>query len=137
MGRRFGLVLVGLSLALGLPARSLAAQYIYGIGMGLAAPTGDLSDVVGAGGGGTFFIGSMVRDDWMLKLEVGYWAFSPEEITLEGGLPFEVDGAVMPLRVGVRKFWGESKRFYTGADLGVYYPGGGSRWVQIPLRAWT
>jgi len=105
--------------------------------MGLAAPTGGFSEAVAAGGGGTFFIGSMVRDDWMLKLEVGYWAFSPEEITLEGGLPFEVDGAVMPLRVGVRKFWGESKRFYTGADLGVYYPGGGSRWVQIPLRAWT
>lgn len=124
MDNRLGVFVAGLLLALGLAARPLAAQYQYivGIGVGPAAPTGDLSNVAATGGGGSFFIGSMVRDDLMLKIDVGYWIFSSEEITLEGGQLLEVDGAVMPFRVGVRKYWGESKRFYTGPNLGVYIP---------------
>ena len=124
VGRRLALVVVGLSLALCLSTRALAAQqYIVGIGVGPAAPTGDLSDIVKTGGGGSFFIGGMIRDGLMLKVDAGYWIFSSEELTLDGGQQVEVDGAVLPFRIGIRKYWGESKRFYTGPNLGGYIPG--------------
>ena len=58
------------------------------------------------------------------KFDVGYWKFTSEELMLEGGPTFEVDGAVIPIRIGIRKYWGESKRFFTGPNIGIYAPGG-------------
>lgn len=126
MAQRLAVVLVGLVLALGSSANSAAAQreYIFGFTAAAAAPTGDLGDIAGTGFGGSLFLGMMVGDGLMLKADAGYWAFSSETITLTGVPPFEVDGGVFPFRVGLRKYWGESKRFYTGPNIGIYVPGG-------------
>ena len=98
--------------------------FVGGVTLGAAAPTSTLGDIVKTGGGGAVFIGRMVGNGMMLKFDAGYYKFSSEELTFEGGLPFEVDGGVVPIRIGFRKYWGESKRFYTGPNIGIYAPAG-------------
>lgn len=124
MSTGFRTIVVGLALAVGTSATPLTAQFIVGWNLGGAVPTSDLGDIVQTGGGASFFVGQMVSDSWMLKIDVGYWAFTSEEIRLEGIQPFDVDGGVTPIRLGVRKYWGESMRFYSGPSVGVYIPGG-------------
>jgi len=98
--------------------------FVGGVNLGVAAPMSTLGDVVKTGGGGSVFLGRMVNNSFMVKVDAGYWKFSSEELMLGEGPAFEVDGAVIPIRIGVRKYWGESKRFYTGPNLGIYIPGG-------------
>ena len=122
--RIFGVLIAGLWLGLGLSTSPLAAQqqYTFGVYVGAAGPTGDLKDILGTGGGGAVSIGGMVSNSVMLKADLGYWSFGAKSLTVEGQ-PIEVEGAVIPFRVGIRKFWGESKRFFTGPTIGFYAPG--------------
>ena len=124
MGRGLVKAIVLLGLGIALTKAPLRAQAVFGLHGGVAVPVGDFGDIADVGFGGAASLGVMLSDSWLLKGEAGYWRFTKEVdlITTGGGVTIDVEGAVVPLRAGVRKYWGESKRFFTGPSLGIYIP---------------
>jgi len=103
-----------------------SAQVIFGVQGAAAIPTGDLSDVGKVGFGATGSVGILLGSGgWMLKGEAGYVKFGTEDVPVVGpGVTTEeIGGSLVPIRVGLRKYWGESRRFFTGPNLGIYIPG--------------
>ena len=117
-------VTVLLVAGLGLTAGSLRAQPVVTLHGGAAVPVGAFGDIADVGFGGAASLGVMLGDSWLLRGEGGYWRFTKEVslITTGGGVTIDVEGAVVPLRAGFRKYWGESKRFFTGPNFGIYIP---------------
>ncbi len=126
MMRALAKVIALLAVGVGLTAGSLQAQAVFGLNGGVAVPVGGFGDIAKTGFGGAASLGVMLGDSWMLWGEGVYWRFTSEEVDIittgGGGATIEVEGAVVPLRVGFRKYWGESKRFFTGPNFGIYIP---------------
>jgi hypothetical protein len=127
MGRVLVMAIVLLGLGIGLTtAPPLQAQAVYGLNVGAAVPNGPFADIASVGFGGAASAGAMMGDSWMLKGTVGFWSFTSEEVQIfqtgGGDETIEVESTVVPLLAGFRKFWGESKRFFTGSNFGIYFP---------------
>lgn len=118
-GLFLGLLATGLVLA---PVPPVHAQAVFGVNLSAGLPAGDFGDIAKVGFGGAASIGTMLGESVLLKAEGGYWRFSSEGIDLTGIGTVEVEGGFVPIRVGLRKYWGESKRFFTGPNLGIYVP---------------
>lgn len=119
------IVLVGL-LAI-FAAGPAQAQVVLGGSAGAAMPTGDLSDILDTGFAVGGFVGTWLGESFLIKGDIGYHGFTSKEATFTvGGQTFTVEasGGVVPIRAGFYKYWGQSKRFYTGTSLGAYIPTG-------------
>ncbi len=86
------------------------------VNSGGVVPMSDLKDIAGPGFAGNVYLGYMLSETWGIEGHVGYHKFASEEI-LPG---VDVSGAFIPIKVGVVKLWGESKRFYTNPSVGIY-----------------
>ena len=100
---------------------------VFGASVGGAVPTGDIGDILDPGFGIGGFVGTWVGGSFLIKGDISYHAFSSKTFEFtSGGQDFEVEaeGGVVPIRGGFYKYWGESRRFYTGTSLGAYIPTG-------------
>jgi hypothetical protein len=113
---------LGAILSMGLFVSPAGAQVVYGINGGAAIPSSDFGDIAKTGFGGGAFLGTMVSESIMIKVDGAYWSFKSEEVTIPGFGTFDVTGAIVPIKVGLRKYWGQSKRFFTGPSVGIYIP---------------
>lgn len=86
------------------------------VNAGGVVPTGDLKDIAGAGFAANVYLGYMLSDKFGIEGHVGYHKFASEEIV--PGV--DISGAFIPIKIGVVKLWGESKRFYTNPSVGIY-----------------
>lgn len=87
-----------------------------GVNVGALMPTSDLKDIAGPGFAANVYLAYMLSESFGVEGHVGYHKFGSEEIV--PGV--DVSGAFIPLKVGIVKLWGESKRFYTNPSLGLY-----------------
>ncbi len=86
------------------------------VNAGGVVPTSDLKDIAGPGFAANVYLGYMLSESFGIEGHVGYHKFASEEIV--PGV--DVSGAFIPLKVGIVKLWGESKRFYTNPSVGIY-----------------
>ena len=86
------------------------------VNAGGVVPTGDLKDIAGAGFAANVYLGYMLSDKFGIEGHVGYHKFASEETS--PGVDFST--AFIPVKVGIVKLWGESKRFYTNPSVGIY-----------------
>ena len=120
-----GVVALVVILSLGLSVSPVGAQIAFGINAGAALPVSDFGDIAKSGFGGGAFLGTMPSDNVMIRLEGTYWSFTSEDVPIPGFGTIEVTGALASVRLGLRKYWGESRRFFTGPNLGIYIPANG------------
>jgi hypothetical protein len=120
--KRSGWMGMGILMAL-LIAGPVRAQ-VFGVSVGPAIPTSDLGDILDTGFAVNGFFGGWLGESFLIKGDVGYHGFTSKEIELPGGGEIEIEGGVVPIRGGFYKYWGQSKRFYTGSSLGAYVPTG-------------
>ena len=116
------MVLMALSIA-----GTARGQVVFGGNAGATVPTGDLGDILDPGIAVGGFVGTWLGESFLIKGDVGYHGFSTKEFTFTvGGDEFtvEAEGGLIPIRAGFYKYWGQSKRFYTGTSLGAYVPTG-------------
>ncbi len=104
-----------LMFVVGITSAAEAQGLTLGINGGTVVPIGDFSDIAETGFGGNVSLGYRLTESWALKLMAGYHQFGEKEIG-----PFKISGAFIPIRIGLRKFWGASKRFYTSPQLGIF-----------------
>jgi len=117
---------IALIAAVVLMATSIAAPVraqVFGVSAGAAVPTGDIGDIVDTGFAINGFFGGWVGESFLIKGDVGYHGFTSKTVTIAGE-EFEAEGGLVPIRGGFYKYWGQSKRFYTGTSLGAYVPTG-------------
>jgi len=112
------LVIVALAVVCIFTATSAQAQggLRLGVNVGALMPMSDLKDIAGPGFAANVYLAYMLSDAFGIEGHVGYHKFGSEEI-VQG---VDVSGAFIPLKVGIVKLWGESKRFYTNPSLGLY-----------------
>ena len=79
-------------------------------------PISDLKDTAGAGFAANVYLVYMFSEKLGIEGHVGYHKFASEEIV--PGV--DVSGVFIPIKIGVVKLWGESKRFYTNPSVGIY-----------------
>jgi len=79
-------------------------------------PVSDLKDTAGAGFAANVYLAYMFSEKLGIEGHVGYHQFAAEQIA--AGV--EVGGVFIPIKVGVVKLWGKSKRFYTNPSVGIY-----------------
>ena len=103
-------------------ASPAGAQVAFGINAGAAFPVSDFGDIAKTGFGGGASVGTMASDDIMIKLDGNYWSFTSEDVPISGFGTVELSAGIASIRVGMRKYWGESRRFFTGPNLGIYIP---------------
>ena len=82
-----------------------------GVNVGALMPMSDLKDIAGPGFAANVYLAYMLSESFGIEGHVGYHKFGSE---------VDVSGAFIPLKVGIVKLWGESKRFYTNPSLGLY-----------------
>jgi len=87
-----------------------------GVNVGALMPMSDLKDIAGPGFAANVYIAYMLSEAFGIEGHVGYHKFGSEEVAPG----FDVSGAFIPIKIGVVKLWGESKRFYTNPSLGLY-----------------
>jgi hypothetical protein len=97
------------------PMGAANAQLVVGLNAGAVVPISDFSDIAGTGFGGDVLLGVWLTESWMINLMAGYHQFGEEDVG-----PVDISGAFIPIRLGIRKFWGASKRFYTSPQLGIF-----------------
>ncbi len=86
------------------------------VNAGGVVPTGDLKDIAGAGFAANVYLVYTLSDKFGIEGHVGYHKFASEEVA--PGV--DVSGAFIPIKVGVVKLWGASRRFYTNPSVGIY-----------------
>ena len=99
----------------GITSAAEAQGLTFGINGGTVIPIGDFSDITETGFGGNMSLGYRLTESWALHLMAGYHQFGEKEVG-----PIKISGAFIPIRIGLRKFWGASKRFYTSPQLGIF-----------------
>ena len=123
--KRFGYAVVMVMMVLSI-AGTARAQ-VFGGSVGAAAPMGDLGDILDTGFAINGFVGGWVTNSILIKGDIGYHGFTSKsfEVTVGGNtVELEAEGGLVPIRAGFFKYWGQSKRFYTGPSLGAYVPTG-------------
>ena len=79
-------------------------------------PVSDLKDVAGGGFAANVYLAYMFSEKMGVEGHVGYHKFGSEDIS--PGV--DISSAFIPIKIGLVKLWGESKRFYTNPSLGIY-----------------
>lgn len=79
-------------------------------------PMSDLKDMAGPGFAANVYLVYMLSEKFGIEGHVGYHKFASEEIAPGD----DVSGVFIPIKIGLVKLWGESKRFYTNPSLGIY-----------------
>ena len=87
-----------------------------GVNANALVPVSDLKDIAGPGFAANVYLGYMLSESFGIEGHVGYHRFGSEEI----GQGADFSAAFIPLKVGIVKLWGESKRFYTNPSVGIY-----------------
>ena len=87
-----------------------------GVNVGTLMPMSDLKDIAGAGFAANVYLAYMLSESFGIEGHVGYHKFASEETS--PGVDFSA--AFIPVKVGIVKLWGESKRFYTNPSFGIY-----------------
>jgi hypothetical protein len=98
-------------------AGGLSAQTSrFSLGAELAFPTGDWSDFIGMGFGGTLGFEMPVGDHLGLIAQAGYLRFAGKDVDF-GGITIESDGSgVAPIQVGAKYYFTDNQE---GAYLGL------------------
>jgi len=99
-----------------------SAQINFTVDAGAAVPTGDLEDFADTGFALDFTVGVPVTESLLIVGGSGYHKWSSKEFLILGEV-FDIEASVIPVRIGIQKYWGASKRFYTSPMLGAYIPG--------------
>ena len=81
------------------------------VNVGTVTPTSDLKDAAGTGFGGNVYLAYMFSAQLGVEGHVGYHKFASEN---------DVSGAFVPVKIGIVKLWGASRRFYTNPSIGIY-----------------
>ncbi len=112
------LVIVALAVVCLFAATSVHAQggLKLAVNAGGVIPTSDLKDIAGAGFAANVYLAYMLSESFGIEGHVGYHKFASEETS--PGVDFSA--AFIPVKVGIVKLWGESKRFYTNPSFGIY-----------------
>ncbi len=104
-----------LMFVIGITSAAEAQGLTLGLNGGTVVPISDLSDIAETGFGGSVSLGYRLTDSWALTLMAGYHQFGEKAVG-----PIDISGAFVPIKVGLRKFWGTSKRLYTGPQVGIF-----------------
>jgi hypothetical protein len=106
-----------LSMAVLAIANGLSAQSNrFSLGVELAFPSGDWSEFIGMGFGGTLGYEMPVGDNLGLIAQAGYLRFAGKDLDF-GGVTVETDGSgVAPIQVGAKYYFSDNQE---GAYLGL------------------
>jgi hypothetical protein len=113
------LFLVVFAVVITTPAAS--AQINFTATAGGAIATGDLEDFADTGFALDFTVGVPVTESLNIIGNSGYHRFTSTDFIILGEV-FDIEAGFVPLRIGIQKYWGSSKRFYTSPGIGAYIP---------------
>jgi hypothetical protein len=107
--------------AIMITAPPASAQINFTATAGPAIATGDLEDFADTGFALDFTVGVPVTESLLIVGNSGYHRFTSTDFVILGEV-FEIEAGFVPLRIGIQKYWGSSKRFYTSPMIGGYIP---------------
>lgn len=94
-----------------------------GLTVGVGVPSGDFADIADPGFVLQGWVGSPLSSNLLITGTAGFSIFSLSEELESEILNGETDftTTVFNIRVGLQKYWGGSRRLYTGPSLGLYF----------------